>query len=81
MSFLEPAHPYAIGLMRSIPRLDLPRGTKLETIEGLPPDLRSPPAGLPLRAALPLPARSLHGAGRPFGGDRPGAHVGLHPGE
>ena len=24
--------------MRSIPRLDLPRGTKLETIEGLPPD-------------------------------------------
>ena len=43
--FLEPAHPYAIGLMRSIPRLDLPRGTKLETIEGLPPDLRSPPKG------------------------------------
>src|SRR5882724_6514593 len=43
--FLEPAHPYAIGLMRSIPRLDLPRGTKLETIEGLPPDLRAPPAG------------------------------------
>src|SRR3984893_17126012 len=43
--FLEPAHPYALGLMRSIPRLDLPRGTKLETIEGLPPDLRSPPAG------------------------------------
>jgi peptide/nickel transport system ATP-binding protein len=43
--FLEPAHPYAIGLMRSIPRLDLPRGAKLETIEGLPPDLRSPPAG------------------------------------
>jgi peptide/nickel transport system ATP-binding protein len=43
--FLEPAHPYAIGLMRSIPRLDLPRGVKLETIEGLPPDLRTPPAG------------------------------------
>ena len=37
--FLEPAHPYSIGLMRSIPRLDLPRGIKLETIEGLPPDL------------------------------------------
>jgi len=43
--FLEPAHPYSIGLMRSIPRLDLPRGIKLETIEGLPPDLRTPPAG------------------------------------
>jgi peptide/nickel transport system ATP-binding protein len=43
--FLEPAHPYSIGLMRSIPRLDLPRGIKLETIEGLPPDLRTPPVG------------------------------------
>src|SRR5215212_8343998 len=43
--FLGPAHPYAIGLMRSIPRLDVPRGIKLETIEGLPPDLRNPPAG------------------------------------
>ena len=43
--FLEPAHPYAIGLMRSIPRLDVPRGIKLETIEGLPPDLRNPPQG------------------------------------
>ena len=43
--FLEPAHPYAIGLMHSIPRLDVPRGAKLETIEGLPPDLRTPPPG------------------------------------
>ncbi len=52
--FLRPLHPYTIGLMRSVPRLDLPRGVKLETIEGLPPDLRSPPAGMPLRAALPV---------------------------
>ena len=43
--FLRPCHPYTIGLMRSVPRLDLPRGHRLETIEGLPPDLRSPPAG------------------------------------
>ena len=43
--FLRPLHPYTIGLMRSVPRLDLPRGIKLETIEGLPPDLRSPPTG------------------------------------
>jgi peptide/nickel transport system ATP-binding protein len=43
--FLRPLHPYAIGLMRSVPRLDLPRGVKLETIEGLPPDLRTPPPG------------------------------------
>ena len=43
--FLRPCHPYTIGLMRSVPRLDLPRGQRLETIEGLPPDLRTPPAG------------------------------------
>jgi peptide/nickel transport system ATP-binding protein len=43
--FLRPCHPYTIGLMRSVPRLDLPRGQRLETIEGLPPDLRAPPAG------------------------------------
>jgi len=43
--FLRPLHPYTIGLMRSVPRLDLPRGVRLETIEGLPPDLRSPPTG------------------------------------
>ncbi len=43
--FLRPCHPYTIGLMRSVPRLDMPRGQRLETIEGLPPDLRAPPAG------------------------------------
>ena len=43
--FLKPAHPYTNGLMHSVPRLDEPRGTKLQTIEGLPPDLRMPPQG------------------------------------
>ncbi len=43
--FLRPCHPYTLGLMRSVPRLDMPRGQRLETIEGLPPDLRSPPSG------------------------------------
>ncbi len=43
--FLRPCHPYTLGLMRSVPRLDMPRGQRLETIDGLPPDLRSPPAG------------------------------------
>jgi peptide/nickel transport system ATP-binding protein len=43
--FLKSAHPYTLGLMRSVPRLDQPRDIKLETIEGLPPDLRSPPEG------------------------------------
>jgi peptide/nickel transport system ATP-binding protein len=37
--FHRPRHPYTMGLLRSVPRLDHPRGSKLETIEGLPPNL------------------------------------------
>ncbi len=47
--FLKPKHPYTLGLMRSIPRLDRPGGDRLETIEGLPPDLRTPPTGCRFR--------------------------------
>ena len=43
--FARPRHPYTYGLLRSVPRLDKPRGAKLETIEGLPPNLVSPPPG------------------------------------
>ncbi len=35
----NPRHPYTIGLLASVPRLDQPRGTKLIPIEGQPPDL------------------------------------------
>ena len=65
--------------MRSVPRLDLPRGVKLETIEGLPPDLRDAAAGLPLRAALPLPASTICEQQPPLLRDRRRAGVGLHP--
>jgi len=43
--FAQPLHPYTSGLLRSVPRLDKPRGRKLETIEGLPPNLLDPPPG------------------------------------
>ena len=42
-SFSKPLHPYTSGLLRSVPRLDQPRGRKLETIEGMPPNLLDPP--------------------------------------
>lgn len=35
----EPRHPYTLGLIASVPRLDLPREKNLKVIEGLPPDL------------------------------------------
>src|SRR5688572_16638088 len=43
--FHRPRHPYSMGLLRSVPRLDRPRGAKLETIEGLPPNALDPPLG------------------------------------
>src|SRR5205085_2410168 len=45
--FAYPKHPYTLGLLRSIPRLDEARKEKLTPIEGLPPDLITPPRGCP----------------------------------
>jgi len=43
--FAQPLHPYTAGLLRSVPRLDRPRGAKLETIDGMPPSLIDAPTG------------------------------------
>ncbi len=43
--FHRPRHPYSMGLLRSVPRLDRPRGSRLETIEGLVPNLANAPPG------------------------------------
>jgi oligopeptide transport system ATP-binding protein len=43
--FKHPHHPYTVGLLRSVPRLDRPRATTLQSIEGLPPDLSHLPPG------------------------------------
>ncbi|MGB9880254.1 MAG: ABC transporter ATP-binding protein, partial [Anaerolineae bacterium] len=37
--YSDPRHPYTLGLLGSIPRLDAERKSKLTPIEGLPPDL------------------------------------------
>ena len=37
--FANPRHPYTVGLLNSIPRLDAARKSKLDPIRGLPPDL------------------------------------------
>jgi oligopeptide/dipeptide ABC transporter ATP-binding protein len=43
--FAGPHHPYTVGLLRSVPRLDEPRSESLESIDGLPPDLAHLPPG------------------------------------
>ncbi len=45
--FANPSHPYTLGLLGSIPRLDAARKDKLTPIEGLPPDLIALPQGCP----------------------------------
>jgi oligopeptide transport system ATP-binding protein len=42
-----PRHPYTIGLLGSLPRLDAAPGTKLISIPGQPPDLVALPEGCP----------------------------------
>lgn len=37
--YRTPSHPYTIGLLNSVPRLDRPRGMPLHPIPGSPPDL------------------------------------------
>ena len=41
----DPRHPYTLGLLASVPRLDAIERTKLDAIEGLPPDLIGLPEG------------------------------------
>ena len=43
--YSDPKHPYALGLLASVPRLDLPRERKLSVIDGLPPNLARLPKG------------------------------------
>jgi oligopeptide transport system ATP-binding protein len=45
--FANPRHPYTLGLLESVPRLDEKRHAELKTIEGAPPDLLKPPTGCP----------------------------------
>ena len=72
--FANPRHPYTVGLLASVPRLDETRSAELRTIEGAPPDLLKPPTGCPFmprcynaRAICrtmpphdPLPGNSAH---------------------
>src|SRR5579863_311261 len=51
--FATPAHPYTVGLLASIPRLNEPRGSKLTPIAGQPPDLSKEIVGCPYAPRCP----------------------------
>jgi len=43
--FQHPRHPYTVGLLNSVPRLDADQKQRLDPIAGLPPDLSRLPTG------------------------------------
>lgn len=51
--FHNPKHPYTIGLLKSVPRLDEKTQGDLASIPGTPPDLVAPPVGCPFAARCP----------------------------
>jgi oligopeptide/dipeptide ABC transporter ATP-binding protein len=51
--FAEPQHPYTIGLLGSIPRLDYEQ-QRLSAIDGFVPDAAAPPAGCRFHPRCPF---------------------------
>jgi oligopeptide transport system ATP-binding protein len=47
--FASPRHPYTLGLLESIPRLDAPRRVQLKPIAGAPRNMLSPPSACPFQ--------------------------------
>ena len=45
--FRNPGHPYTLGLMKSLPRVDETSHERLYSIPGRPPDLDARPPGCP----------------------------------
>jgi oligopeptide transport system ATP-binding protein len=47
--FGAPRHPYTLGLLQSVPRLDAARRARLHPIEGAPPNMLRPPVACPFQ--------------------------------
>jgi oligopeptide/dipeptide ABC transporter ATP-binding protein len=47
--FARPRHPYTLGLLQSVPRLDTTRHARLRPIEGQPRDMLRPPTACPFQ--------------------------------
>ncbi len=52
--FAQPRHPYTLGLLNSLPRLDEARGARLHPIAGQPPDLSRVPTGCVFHPRCPF---------------------------
>jgi oligopeptide/dipeptide ABC transporter ATP-binding protein len=59
-TFEDPAHPYTIGLLDSLPRVDTELGDELRPIGGQPPSMLDPPQGCAFHPRCPF-ASADHG--------------------
>ena len=69
--FARPQHPYTVGLLGSIPRLDR-RASHLATIEGMVPNMANPPPGCRFAARCPFVSDICIAAPPPFVAVSPG---------
>ena len=51
--FENPQHPYTVGLLKSVPRMNSKEKGRLKPIAGSPPDLLAPPLGCPFSPRCP----------------------------
>jgi peptide/nickel transport system ATP-binding protein len=69
--FSSPQHPYTVGLLGSIPRLDH-RAEQLATIEGMVPNMAEPPKGCRFAARCPFVREACTTASPPLAEISPG---------
>ena len=58
--YANPRHPYTLGLLQSIPRLDEARKATLKPVDGMPPDLTDYPQGCPFAPRCPYVEARCH---------------------
>ena len=51
--YKRPSHPYTLGLLQSLPKIDMQTKVRLQPIDGLPPDLLVTPTNCPFAPRCP----------------------------
>jgi oligopeptide transport system ATP-binding protein len=73
--FAQPRHPYTLGLLQSVPRLDAGRRQKLQPIPGAPRNMLSPPSACPFAPRCRYEVEESRQEVPPLEEVAPGQHV------
>lgn len=73
--FYSPRHPYTMGLLKSIPKIDAEDKIRLVPIQGTPPDLLNPPSGCPFYARCEYAMRICAKEQPPYFADEDDNHL------